>query len=210
MRVHIDIDFQLSRRQRTLAWIVPALLAIGSVGIVNATPEQFSEGETLTADKLNANFNGLHDRLDDLEAIAFSGSSGVFTTTSTTPVVIPNSEVQLETNGGLVRLELAPAASAGNSRLWLAGTASTYLWAYITIERASSASGPWLPLTTADFGGPPNGTNSTVVPPGAFTQYDDPTPGTAFYRATVNVYTAAMTVHVDNVRLVARKVGPSP
>ena len=67
MRIHIDIDFQLSRRQRTLVMVLPALLAIGSVGIVNAAPEEFVADETLTAAKLNGNFDDLQASVDALD-----------------------------------------------------------------------------------------------------------------------------------------------
>ncbi len=222
MNININIDGRSLRTAARRGMILCTLLLATTV---SAVPTTWSADDVLTADDLNGNFEAVDDRIDAAEArlealeagnpIAMSGGSGIFTTSSATPVAVPNNQVQLETKGGLVRLELAAAASVPASRLWLigaAGGADPWLFAYIQFERASSASGPWAPLTTVDFGGVPSAVGSTAVPPGAFANYDDPPAGTWFYRVTsrINPNAGSVTLHVDNVRLVAREVGPAP
>jgi hypothetical protein len=53
-----------------LTLILPVLLATGSAGLAYAAPEAFVAGETLTAAKLNANFDDLNARIEALDLTA--------------------------------------------------------------------------------------------------------------------------------------------
>ncbi|MBI4954635.1 MAG: hypothetical protein HY908_21600 [Myxococcales bacterium] len=218
MRIKVyALDFETPRwLRRTLAYALPFALVCG-VGVVYASvPHTFTAGETLTAADLNANFVALDGRIDG--PLVMSESSGPFATQSDTPVPLPNSTVTLDTNGGLVRLELAPDATAGaqgtGGRVWVVGAgggADPWLVGYVAFERSQDGV-TWNEVKTLVFGGAPSAVGSTLLPPGAFTHYDSPPPGTWSYRVQVYRKSNAgdLTVNVDNVRLVARELGATP
>jgi microcystin-dependent protein len=72
-------------RKRAYLWAGVTAVAIVGVGalVFGSVPHSFTNGETLTADNLNGNFNGLDQRLTALESllpagtiIAFGGPAG--------------------------------------------------------------------------------------------------------------------------------------
>lgn len=67
------IEFELSRRTKRLALFlgVPALLIGASAIAFAGVPNTFTDGDTLSADKMNANFAGLNIRM--LGAHSFRG-----------------------------------------------------------------------------------------------------------------------------------------
>jgi hypothetical protein len=221
-RLH-RLERKLARRESrqhsaALVLVVSALLVPALAWTASVPNPDFQPGDPISASQINANFAALVDQLSAVEqqshgAIVISDSSGVFETQSDTSVLIPNNQVQLDTVGGLVRLELAPAPGF-NSRLWLIGAgggADPYLFAYVTFERSGNGQ-QWEIVSDVDFGGVPSAVGSTALPPGAFTAYDSPPAGTWFYRVVVARKSNAgeLTVHVDNVRLVAREIGAAP
>lgn len=197
------------------ALLVPAMAWTAAV-----PHPDFAAGDPISAAQMNENFAALVDQLSAVQlqahgAIAISESSGAFQTQSDIAVAVPNAYVELDTTGGIVRLELTSAAGPYGARLWLGGTGGgndPWLFGYVYFERSSDGES-WEVIASPDFGGVPSASGSTAVPPGAFTAYDTPSAGTWFYRVTVSDYGGAgpnSTLHVDYVRLVAREVGVAP
>ena len=68
MRIRIDVDVDAATAARRLGLILLACAVGAGAHVVTAEPEDFAANETLTADKLNGNFDDLHDRVLALEA----------------------------------------------------------------------------------------------------------------------------------------------
>lgn len=202
----ITLRIECPRWLVTAARIALPVLAISVAGAALSAPPTFTSGQTLTAADLNA----LASHVDG--PVALSPSSGYFTTQSDTPVPLPNNAVTLATEGGMVRLELAPDGDpTASSRLWVIGAgggADPWMIGNITFQRSSDGT-VWADLKTEPFGGVPSTVGSTMVPPGAFTFLDTPTAGAWQYRVLVSRKSNAgdLTIHVDNVRLIARELG---
>lgn len=194
--------------------LVPVLAHTASV----PNPD-FQPGGVISASAINENFAALADQLTTVEhqahgAIVMSDAVTLFETGSDTAVPIPENQLQIETTGGAVRLELSNGAGV-NGRLYLIGGGGgpdPWLFAYLTFERSADAQS-WETIGGLDFGGVPAVAGSTGLPPSAFASYDTPPAGTWFYRVSIHDYSGAgpdSMIRVQNVRLVAREIGAAP
>lgn len=219
----LERDLERTRRidrWRTVLPVAFAAAVLPALAWSASVPHAaFEAGQVISAAEINANFAALVDQVGALESqasgrIVMSQGSGIFSTGSDTSVVIPNNQVQIETHGGVVRVELGAVPSL-DARMWLSGNgegADPWLFAYVVFERSADAL-QWEAVAFNDFGGVPGSVGSTAVPPGGFVLYDEPAAGEWFYRASVRVYAGAgpsTTVHIDNVRLIAREIGAAP
>lgn len=212
-----------TRRADRWRMVLPAVLAaavLPALAWSASVPHPgFQAGDVISASEINANFSALVEQVGALESqaagpIVMSQGSGIFSTGSDTNEVIPNNQVQIETRGGVVRVELG-AVPTLDARMWLSGNgegADPWLFAYVVFERSVDAL-QWEAVAFNDFGGVPGPVGSTAIPPGGFVLYDEPAAGEWFYRASVRVYSGAgpsTVVHIDNVRLIAREIGAAP
>jgi hypothetical protein len=207
-------------RRTTIAALASALLLVPVLARTASVPNpDFEAGAVISAAAINENFAALAEQLTAVEQqthgqIVFSDPVEMFETDSDSGVPIPDNQLQIETAGGAVRVELA--ASGTNSRLYVIGSAAggpdPWLFAYVTFDRSADAK-DWEAVGGVDFGGVPNIAGSTALPPSAFAIYDTPPAGTWFYRATIHDYSGAgpeSRVRVQNVRLAAREIGSAP
>jgi hypothetical protein len=71
MRVRINIDFEVSPRvKRALKIALPALVVLGASVAYASVPNTFKDGDALSAQTMNDNFNSLDTRVAKLEALS--------------------------------------------------------------------------------------------------------------------------------------------
>lgn len=116
----VVVDLELSRRQKAVGAVAIGLSLALATTLAGAAPVPFVADETLTATKLNGNFNGLDERLAILEAAGSHVSvllSSSFTVGDFQFVRVPYDNVQFDA------LDEYDAAS----HQFVASAAGTYL-----------------------------------------------------------------------------------
>jgi len=110
-----------------LRWtvLVPLLVLAGGAIAYADVPNTFKDGDTLSADKVNQNFQALVDLTTD-QSIAgkktFTGSVGVGTSTPASKVSIWAANPQVEPQAATLALGLRPDGLAATLGLWFSST----------------------------------------------------------------------------------------
>lgn len=158
----------------------------------------FQAGDPVRASEINENFAALADAITALEAAprgaVLSDAADFDLTVAEGSQPVPGLALDIDSGAGPVKLELTAAEGGGMVRLVGAG------YAWIVFRRSPDGSN-WTNLTYLSLSGEDLG-----VPPGTFTFFDEPGPGTWHYDVHAAVFQSA-TLELYSVRFVGQPIG---
>ena len=193
--------------RRLARWsLLAATIAVPCIAAALDVPNAFNPGDPISASTINENFEALGQALEALQrrtpgVPVLSDPVGEFTLTEQGTSPVPNLQVEVTSDTGLLRVGLTTNNNGDPGVSLIEPPVNGFT--YIIFERSADGES-WVGLGSQAVQANAAG-GTLTVPPGAFHTYDTPGRGTWHYRVSVD-NPAAVSMRLRGARLVVQSM----